>query len=345
MNPARAELFAKFFPDGVPTLWSPMLTPFRSAGRIDRKRLEAHLSFLAPHIGGILIPGSTGEGWEMGPAMERRVVDVALPHARRAGLHVLIGVLRTDAAEAERMVRETSEQFCRATRCDDPIEAMARAGVSGFTICPPKGSRLSQRQISEGVARVLNVGVPVALYQLPQVTENEMSPATVADLARRFPNLLLFKDTSGADRVINSGRDLAGVFCVRGAEGGYNTWTRDGGGPYDGMLLSTTNAFAPQLARILKLLVAGKITEAQRLEQRVDAVVTTMFEAVAEIEYGNAFTNANKALEHWMAYGPDGMRVAPPRLISGFALPRDILYIARDALKRARLMPRRGYLS
>ena len=51
---------------------------------------------------------------------------------------------------------------------------------------------------------------------------------TVAALAGEFPNFILFKDTSGADRVAQSGLDLGGVFMVRGAEvGGYSRCERE----------------------------------------------------------------------------------------------------------------------
>ena len=78
---------------------------------------------------------------------------------------------------------------------------------------------------------MLGLGYPIALYQLPQVTENEITPETVAELASRFPNFYLFKDTSGEDRVALADLDLQGVFLVRGAEGQYHQWPRAVGGP------------------------------------------------------------------------------------------------------------------
>ncbi len=70
-----------------------------------------------------------------------------------------------------------------------------------------------------------------------------------------------------------SGVALDGVSLVRGAEGGYARWTRGGGGPYDGLLLSTANVFAPQLHVILELLAHGRRAEAAELSGRIEAVV------------------------------------------------------------------------
>ena len=53
--------------------------------------------------------------------------------------------------------------------------------------------------------------------------------------------------------------------------------------------------------------------------------------AVAEVRVGNAFTNANKALAHVMAYGRDTLTAPPPRLCGA-------------SLERHGLLPQHGYL-
>jgi dihydrodipicolinate synthase/N-acetylneuraminate lyase len=186
---------------------------------------------------------------------------------------------------------------------------------------------------------VLQLGLPIALYQLPQVTGNEMSPETVASLAARFPNLVLLKDTSGHDRVVLSGLDLGGVFRVRGAEGGYSRWTRAGGGPYDGLLLSTANVFARQLAQMLQLLDAGQIEQAHQLSERIEGVVRQTFELVADFPTGNPFTNANKVLDHLMTCGAAARDHEPPLLYGGARLPEAYIERAESILRAAGLFP------
>ena len=61
----RAALTRLLFPAGVPPLWSPTLVFYGEDGRIDRDRQLAHLAFMAPHVRGVLVPGSTGDAWEM----------------------------------------------------------------------------------------------------------------------------------------------------------------------------------------------------------------------------------------------------------------------------------------
>jgi dihydrodipicolinate synthase/N-acetylneuraminate lyase len=186
--------------------------------------------------------------------------------------------------------------------------------------------------------------IPLALYQLPQVTQNEMSPELVQTLARKFPHFLLFKDTSGKDTVANSGRDLAGVFLVRGMEGDYARWPKAGGGPYDGFLLSTANSFGRPLHELCQNLEAGRAAEAGAFAKQLSGLIEQMFELVGGISDGNAFANAGKAIDHFFAHGPRAGALPPPRLHSGRSLPASVIHTTAELLERWQLMPRRGYL-
>ena len=104
----------------------------------------------------------------------------------------------------------------------------------------------------------------------------------------------------------------AGVTLLRGAEGDYAQWSKAHGGAYDGFLLSTANAFPAQLASVLEHLQYGRVAEAERCSAAISAAVADAFAAVVEVRQGNAFTNANKALAHIMAYGRDALEAPPP---------------------------------
>jgi hypothetical protein len=194
------------------------------------------------------------------------------------------------------------------------------------------------------LGKVLELGFPLALYQLPQVTQNEMGPALVARLAERFGNFLLFKDTSGRDAVATSDQDLKGVFLVRGMEGDYARWLRAGGGPYDGFLLSAANCFAQPLHQLAEDLNTGRRSPAQELSERISSVVSAVFSLVKELPDGNAFANGNKAMDHFFAHGPRATAVKPPRLHCGRSLPPEIIRETSALLERYGFMPARGYL-
>ena len=213
------------------------------------------------------------------------------------------------------------------------VDALAARRVCGFTVTPPKGAELAQSIIHEELESVLKLGYPTALYQLPQITENEMSPETVSDLAARYENFYLFKDTSGADQVAMSETSTADVFMVRGAEGGYATHLKPAGGHYDGFLLSTANSFPAELNEIVDLVLAGRQPEAVALSARVEAVVNGVFNAVSALPFGNPFANANKAVDHVLAYFPDHDSVAPPMTHSGNRIPKEAVERAERLLR------------
>jgi dihydrodipicolinate synthase/N-acetylneuraminate lyase len=339
---ARRELVERLFPKGIPLLWCPSLTHFTDQGEVDRARMRAHLKFMHPHVQGFLIPGSTGEGWEMSDGEARKLLDIMIDEIRGVGAHLLIGILKTDVNQVRATLNDTAAWLKARTGAPDTVESLAQSSVCGFTVCPPSGSELSQSEIQSGLESVLSLGLPVSLYQLPQVTQNEMSDATVRALAAKYPNFYLFKDTSGIDRVAASGfRD---AFLVRGAEGDYASHLTAAGGNYNGFLLSTANCFGPQLSAMIENVQRGRKEEAQAFSQKLSALCDEVFDLAGKVGYGNAFTNANKAMDHFFAHGPGAAQVTPPRLYSGNRLPKELLEAAGAALKRHGLMPETGYL-
>jgi hypothetical protein len=266
----RAQRIAKLFPGGIPRLWCPTLTHFRAARGLWMNLASASIFSVSRRM-------QEGSGSRIDG---RGLADERPGHPATAERG-----LENDSCQRDPGVDRGAEIHCGAVlSCMDQTlrwlesemdagsasEALVRSGVVGFTVCPPRGQHLSQAEIRDSLTQVLERGLPVALYQLPQVTGNEMSPETVSDLAARFPNLLLLKDTSGQDRVALSDCDLGGLFLVRGAEGGYCRWTRAGGGPYDGLLLSTANVFAPQFDQMLQLLDTGRSQQARELAKRIE---------------------------------------------------------------------------
>lgn len=341
---SRDETQQHLFPAGPPTLWCPPLTHYAQDGQIDQERLAAHFHFMQPWVKGFLVPGTTGDGWELFPAEKAALLDAVLRNVRGSDAQVLLGALDPDASAAKRIIQAGWHHLETRQAGDTPLATLRKNQVCGFAICPPRGAQLSQEEIGQGLSAVLDLGLPTALYQLPQVTQNEMSPPLVADLARRFAHFILFKDTSGADRVATAKLDLGGVFLVRGMERDYASSLKVGGGPYDGYLLSTANSFAAPLSKIRELLAVERREEANLLSERLSSVVDELFNIADAVAHGNKFTNANKLADHFYAHGPGAASLAPPRLHSGSWLTVEMVRAAGDSLRRHGFMPARGYL-
>lgn len=342
----RRELARRVLGADIRRLWCPPITHYRSGGQLDAQRMAAHWRTMSPHVGGFLVPGSTGDGWDMDEAEVALALGKATSLAADLDSRILVGVLRTDVDAMLAVIDRTVSTLLHDTGSDDPIAAMQQSHVAAFTVCPPAGAHQTQADLLAGLAQVLDRGLPTALYQLPQVTRNEMSPETFRRLSSRYANLLMFKDTSGQDRVPMADGGRSGVLLVRGAEGATAPWLRETGGCYWGLLLSSANCFAKEHKQVIAMLEAGRLQQASVLSERVAAVVARVFAHVTGIEEGNAFANANKALDHVRAYGHVRcLDVPPPVLHAGIRLPEHAVRAARDALMAHGLAHRQGYLS
>ena len=340
----RHTVINRLFPEGIPHLWCPPLTHYTDEGDIDIERMAAHLGHLSASIKTFLIPGTTGDGWELTETQIRKVLTFDLDIAQTLNIQILVGILKADAEAARQSILDTLEWLKEQTGIGNNDDVIEKTPVCGFAVCPPRGGDLTGEQIYSALVPILELGVPVVLYQLPQVTKNEMSPQTVARLAAEFGNFYLFKDSSGHDRVALSGLEFAGVYLLRGAEGDYHKWLRTVGGSYDGFLLGSGNCFAGHLKSIIENLSAGDLKAAQDLSARVTSVVHKVLNGAVDLPFGNAFTNANRAMDHFFAHGPGAIDVAPPRICSGQRLPTEIITIAGQALTGNGLMPTNGYL-
>jgi dihydrodipicolinate synthase/N-acetylneuraminate lyase len=340
----RAQFLQRIFPDGVPRLWCPPLTHYDAEGLINAGRIAAHLRNLARHVGGLLIPGSTGDGWELSEVERRELLEIGLAQANQLNLQVLIGNLHPDISETLRLIREDVEWLKSRFGENDLTTVLAKARVCGFTVCAPRGKQSTQEQIGQALTSVLELGLPTAIYQLPQVTLNEIGPELAADLAHRHQNFIFFKDTSGSDAVALSGKSLDSVFTARGAEGDYARWLKVSSGPYDGFLLASANCFAPELRQMIADLAGGRWDAGQRLAACITAAVGDIMKLTAALKDGNPFANANKAIDHFLAHGPKAVNEPPPRLHAGSFLPLGLIRSTGEILSREQLMPVKGYL-
>jgi len=344
MSDARRALVQRLFPEGIPKLWCPPLTHYTDDGALDRERIAAHLVTLAPHVKGMLVPGSTGDGWEMDATEARELLDLVLGLAGELGFQVLVGALHPEAEVAQQMVADTMAWLRERAGDGNDLDALAESSVCGFAFCAPRGADVAQDEIRTSLAAILEFGLPSALYQLPQITENEFAPETAAALAGEYDHLYLVKDSSGGDRVATSGLVPDDVVLVRGAECDYVRWYAGAGGPYAGFLLSTANCFAPLLAAVIEHADAGELDEARLLSEQVSRVIAGVFELVDDLPWGNRYTNANKAIDHFLAHGPDATALAPPMLHAGVRLPQAVIDATGGLLAQLGLLPSRGYL-
>ena len=95
---------------------------------------------------------------------------------------------------------------------------------------------------------------------------------------------------------------------------------------------------------MMNCLATGDPQEADRLASRIERVVAGCFEVVRDYPAANPFTNANKLLDHIMAFGRDAREHAPPYLHGGQQLPRRFVEQAYQIVAEHELVPSHGYL-
>ena len=340
----RISLVRTIFPDNIPRLWCPLLTHYQDDRTIDFERMKSHFAYISPWVKGFLIPGSTGDGWELSEEETLQLAEFAVDHMRNKNIHLLIGLLRPDAGGVKGTLSAMKERnVFHSLEHTGAGPVMNPHHICGITICPPRGKSLSQAEIDSGLSDILDMALPTALYQLPQLTENEVAPETFAHLTEKYPNLIFFKDSSGNDRIASSSVDKGGVFLVRGAEGDYARWLREAGGPYDGFLLSTANSFPRELRSVIESLEKGDFKAAGETSERISTVIGKIFAIVQPLIHGNAFTNANKAVDHFFAYGSKAANRPGPLLHAGVRLPQEILSATGKVLDSQGFLPERGY--
>ena len=341
----RQALIKKLFPSGIPRLWCPLLTHYRPDGGIDFDRMHVHFNHVVPWVKGFLIPGSTGDGWELTEDETLEVADFAIKQARTREINLLLGVLKADVETMKRTISSMIKMLQEnPTGKEDAGQILQANHVCGFTICPPRGKSLTQHQIEAGLCAVLDMGMPIALYQLPQVTENEVAPETFGMLVQRYSNLVFFKDSSGQDSIATSDIYKGGVFLVRGAEGNYAQWLTGTGGCYDGFLLSTANCFSRNFSSLIESLEKNDEEKAREISERLTMVVSEVFALVQPLPYGNPFTNANKAIDHFFAFGPLANATEGPMLHEKIRIPHDVIQATGAILTHYNLMPEKGYM-
>ena len=298
---------------GFPELWFPPLTFYREGGEIDYERIAAQMRKIRPFCRGVLVPGSTGDGWVLGSGKLEELVRFFLRSDGFDRFDIMIGALMPTAEETLASI----EKWCGILRDvsgkTDDKEAMDALGVKAFVFCVPAGMQDPSEQKKE-MGRILSLGLPMAFYQLPLVTGVTVAPEVIAELAGAYSNLIAAKDSGGKDEMARSGLLKDRLMLLRGAEGDPTEMVLGKNTIYDGLLLSTVNCFAEEYCRMMD----GKCGY-----QDFGRVIGEVFASV-EKQVSNAFSDAVRAICHVQEYGGAAPGV-PCYCYNGETLPVELV--------------------
>lgn len=319
--------------ENVPRLWFPPLTDYRADGSLDFPRMEQRLARVYPWCRGVLVPGSTGDGWLLSQTQQEEIVRRFLKGFSFGRFRLFLGALLPTVEETKAAVTRWCSVLRECAGAEEDRAAMAALGVEGFVVCLPHGAEAEDAQRA-ALEELLSLGLPTAFYQLPQVTGALASPALVASLAERYPNLLFAKDSGGGDELACSGLLGGRLMLLRGAEGDPTALLRGPSPAYDGLLLSTVNCFPEEYAA----LVAGTGDYGA-----YGKVIGRVFDAAARAPVSNAFSDANRAMDHVLYWGKKTLEQPAPLCIGGVPLPMELVETAYRAMEQEDLVPDTGY--
>ena len=223
-------------------LWAPILTHYELADdlRLNKALIKKHMKWLEPSVKQFLVCGTTGDGWILSDKLINDWLEILTEKNFLTDQNkILFGAFGNT----------TKEVLHRAKLIEDYLtDHTCEASFFGLTLCAPVNEKITQNEIIKHFEKIIeNTLLPISIYQLPQVVKCEIKPETLKYLKDKFKKrIVLFKDTSGEDKVIDSKIDFGDLKFLRGAEKNYFNHIKPRG-KYDGFLLSTANCFGKVL--------------------------------------------------------------------------------------------------
>ncbi len=317
---------------GVAKLWFPPMTYYNADGTIDFRRMEKHLKRIYPYSRSVLIPGSAGDGWILPDEVQKEIVRRILNGYSFGDYELMIAALKPTADRTINAITRWIRILKELTGVEDASEAMAIKEVEAFMICVPQGVADPKEQEKE-LGRILDLGVKMAVYQLPQMTGVTISAETLKNLTDKYPNLIFGKDSDEENTLVSSGIFTNRLMLFQGAEGDPTKLVMGEEPVYDGLMLATVNCFPSIYADIL----AGKGGY-----ERIASIIEGTFKAAKAEPVSNIFSDAVRAIDHVLYYG----RLAPKvdcYCIYGALLPKKLIETCAALFEEAGMMPEKGY--
>jgi len=280
--------------------------------------MQAQINFLRPHVQGFVLLDDESAHLKLDAAERLKLIEWMLKTLRPRREFLLISASATQAVD------------------DTGIILPADHSLAGLLVRPSLEETATQADLLEHLTPAMRSGIAIALLQSSQTPA--YAAQTLATLAARHENLLYFADETGDDAIARSNLLPAGVFRFRAAESQYAQALASSGGLYHGLMLASANVFPSQLAELVLAPALGKWEDARQISDRITAVMdSSRFLA-------QSLPRAIRAIDHFMAHGPDALNTPLPISPDGGTLRHELLQAIRQILTEHQLLPIQGYL-
>ncbi len=246
---------ARKIPTGTMTA---LVTPFRN-GRIDEKALRKHIDFQIENGVDAVVPcGTTGESPTLSHEEHLEVVRITV-HQAAGRVPVVAGSGSNSTEEAVMLTKGVRD--LGAAAC--------------LMICPYYNKPTQEGLYRHFAAVAEQADLPIFLYNIMGRTAVNMSPETVARLAK-IPQVVGLKDACG--NIQQSSETLAAVppdFVVVSGDDAYTLPLLAIGGK--GVISTTSNVVPREMSDLTRAFDAGDLAQARALHFRLMPLFTSLF--------------------------------------------------------------------
>src|SRR3954464_3088904 len=178
-----------------------MVTPFRN-GKVDEARLREQVeNQITNGIDGLVPVGTTGESPTLDFAEHERVISLTVEFAKKR-VPVIAGTGGNATTEAMDVHRHAKSAGCDACLSVNPY----------YNKPTQEGLYRHFMTLADGV------DLPIVLYNIPGRTGINMTPATVARLAKH-PNIVAIKESTGDLSQASEIRSVCSITILAGDDG------------------------------------------------------------------------------------------------------------------------------
>jgi 4-hydroxy-tetrahydrodipicolinate synthase len=243
--------------DFIKGIIPPIVTPITADEKPDEPVLRDHIDYMiGAGISGILAFGSNGEFYMLEEDEMEAILKIIIDQVKdRVPVYMGVGAVRT-------------------SKCIRLARLGARLGARGVSVLQPMFIKPADDELAGHFAAIARAvpELPVLLYNNPGRTGYPISQALVEDLARRVPNIVGMKDSSG---------DLTETmeFIRRNRELGFKVLVGKDTLIYPGLevgavgaVCSTANYMPDLVCPVYELFMAGKKREALEAQYRLNPI-------------------------------------------------------------------------
>src|SRR5262245_8115173 len=233
-----------------------MVSPF-AGGKLDEGRFRANIEFQIENgIDGLVPVGTTGESPTLDFREHERVIELTVQYAKGSA-KVIAGVGGNATDEAMRL-----HQYARDVGAD-----------AGLSVNPYYNKPTQDGLYHHFMTLADRVKLPIVLYNIPGRTGVNMTPGTIAKLARH-DNIIAVKEAAGSLDQVSEIRALCDITILSGDDSLTIPMMSIGAA---GVISVASNVVPKQIKQMVTHAREGQFAKAAEIHHRLFPFIKTLF--------------------------------------------------------------------